>query len=300
MTVASSVGIGTRASDLAMIQAALARDALRALVGATHLVPISTRGDQVSAQRPNAGWVEADGQFTRDLEQALLRGEIDVAVHSYKDLPTAPVAGVVVAAVLPRADARDCLVARGRVTLDDLPLGARIGTSSPRRAGQLKAVRPDIVPVPIRGNVPTRIARVDAGELDAVILAAAGLDRLGIRIPAGARLPLEVMLPAPAQGALAVQVREADTALVSRVSEADHQPTRIAVEAERGLLRRIGGGCLAPLGAYAEATGDELRLRGAYEGGRDGWRRADVRGSGEDVPAVVEAAAVALLASVGT
>ena len=282
-----------------MVQAGIARDALEPLIGATHLVPVTTHGDEVTARRPDANWVETDGQFTRDLEHALLRGEIDVAVHSFKDLPTANVDGLVVAAVLPRADARDCLVARGRVTLDDLSFGARIGTSSPRRAGQLQAVRPDVVPVPIRGNVPTRIARVDAGELDAVILAAAGLDRLGIPIPDDARLPLDVILPAPAQGALAVQVRAADADLVRRVSAADHRPTRIAVEAERALLRRIGGGCLAPLGAYAVASTDALRLRAAYAAPRGGWRRAEVAGRGDDVTAVVARVANELLASPG-
>lgn len=296
MTMAS-VGIGTRASDLAMVQAGLARDALGPLLGPTRLVPFTTRGDEVSARRPDAAWVEVDGQFTRDLEDALLRGDIDVAVHSYKDLPTAGVDGLVVAAVLPRADVRDCLIARDRVPLADLPMGARIGTSSPRRAGQLHAARPDIVAVPVRGNVPTRIARVAAGELDGVILAAAGLDRLGIPVPDGARLPLDVMLPAPAQGALAVQVREADADLIARVAHADHAATRIAVGAERALLRHIGGGCLAPLGAFAEVSRDGLlRLRAAHAG-HDGWRRADVRGSAEDVIAVVEAAAQQLVLS---
>ena len=297
MTIAASVRIGTRPSDLAMVQAALARHALEPLVGATDVVPVTTRGDEVSRRRPDAGWVETDGQFTRDLEQALLGGEIDVAVHSYKDLPTAPVAGLVIAAVLTRADVRDCVVARGRVTLDGLRPGARVGTSSPRRAGQLQAARPDVVPVPIRGNVPTRIARVDAGELDAVLLAAAGLDRLGIAIPDGARLSLDLMLPAPAQGALAVQVRAADAELVDAVARADHRPTHIAVDAERALLRRVGGGCLAPLGAYAEVAGDLVRLRAAYEIPGVGWRRADVRGPASDLSGVVEAAADELDAS---
>lgn len=297
MTIASSVGIGTRASELAMIQAAIAAGALEPLVGATHVVTVTTRGDRVTARRPDAGWVESDGQFTRDIEAALLRGEIDVAVHSYKDLPTAAVHGLVVAAVLPRADVRDCLITRGRVPLDGLPVGARVGTSSPRRAGQLRALRPDIVAVPIRGNVATRVARVDAGDLDAVVLAAAGLDRLGIAIPDDARLPLDVMLPAPAQGALAVQVREADAELVRTVGRADHRPTRIAVDAERSLLRRIGGGCLAPLGAYGDVSDDTIRLRAAYAATADGWRRVDVRGGVDDVSAVVEAAAQALGAS---
>jgi hydroxymethylbilane synthase len=183
------------------------------------------------------------------------------------------------------------------VTLDELPVGARVGTSSPRRAGQLLAVRPDVVFVPIRGNVPTRVARVVGGDLDAVVLAAAGLDRLRIAVPAEARLSLDTMLPAPAQGALAIQARATDTELVNLVSRVDHRPTRIAVDAERALLRRVGGGCLAPLGAFAEASDETLlRLRAAYASGPDGWRRADIRGTGKNVSGVIEAAAESLMA----
>lgn len=297
MTIAASVRLGTRPSELAMVQAALASEALEPLIGATDVVPVTTRGDEVSRRRPFAGWVESDGQFTRELDEALLRGEIDLAVHSYKDLPTAPVDGLVIGAVLPRADVRDCVVARGRVTLDELPPRARIGTSSPRRAGQLRAVRPDLVPVAIRGNVPTRVARVDAGELDAALLAAAGLDRLGIPIPDGARLSLDLVLPAPAQGALAIRVRAGDADLLDAVARADHRPTRTAVDAERALLRRLGGGCLAPLGAYAEASDGVIRLRAAYDVPGQGWRRADVRGPARDLSVVVEAAASELGAS---
>lgn len=295
MTVAPAVSIGTRGSALAMVQARAAAEALAPFAGTCRLVAITTRGDRISARRPHAGWVDADGQFTRELERAMLQHEIDIAVHSYKDLPTAPVDGLIIGAVLPRADARDCLITAARRGLRDLPSGARVGTSSPRRAAQLQALRPDVVPVPIRGNVESRIARVDAGDVDAVILAAAGLDRLGIDVPDVARLSFDVMLPAPAQGALAIQVRADDARLVAAAASCDHRPSRLAAEAERALLRRIGGGCLAPLGAYAEVTDGAMRLRAAYGGDADGWRRADVVGSVDDVADIVTEAAERLM-----
>jgi hydroxymethylbilane synthase len=297
VTTGVSVRIGTRRSALAIVQAKIAADALDAVVDATQLVPIVTHGDRISARQPEAGWAESDGQFTRELEQALLVGEIDAAVHSYKDLPTAAVDGLCVAAVLPRADARDCIITKARVGLDDLPVGARVGTSSPRRAAQLLAVRPDIVTVPIRGNVETRIAHVDDGELDAVILAAAGLDRLGVAVPDTARLSFDLMLPAPAQGALAIEVRASDDDLRRAVAETDDAATHLAADAERALLRRVGGGCLAPLGAYAEVADGFLRLRAAYAPEPTTWHRADARGPVGDVAAVIDAAMDQLQAS---
>jgi hydroxymethylbilane synthase len=261
-----------------MAQARIAADALTAVVGPVELVPISTRGDQISERRPHAGWVATDGQFTRELEGALLAGVVDLVVHSYKDLPTAPVDGLVIGAVLPRADARDCLVTADGETLDELPFGARIGTSSPRRAAQLAAARSDLIAVPIRGNVETRLARLERGEVDALVLAAAGLDRLGIAVPDHARLPFDLVLPAPAQGALAIQLRAGDRDLRASVALADHAPTRIAVDAERALLRRIGGGCLAPLGALGEVTEEVLDLQAAYEAGDHGFVRARAAG----------------------
>ena len=231
--------IGTRESRLAMAQAAIAADVLAPVAGSGQLVPISTSGDAISARHPTARWVETDGQFTRELERALLDGRVDLVVHSFKDLPTAPVEGLIIGAVLERADARDCLVTADDTGLEDLPFGARIGTSSPRRAAQLAAVRSDLIALPIRGNVETRLRRLEAGEYDAVILAAAGLDRLGISVPDASRLPFDVMLPAPAQGALALQVRSADTGLRAALARIDHRPTRVAVDAERSLLRRL-------------------------------------------------------------
>lgn len=291
MTSGATLRIGTRQSRLALAQAAIAADALRPIAGDASLVPIATRGDAISARQPNGRWVATDGQFTRELERALLEGLVDLVVHSYKDLPTEPVPGLAIGAVLERADPRDCLLTRGALSLDELPFGARIGTSSPRRAAQLAAARSDLIAMPIRGNVESRIRRLEAGELDGLMLAAAGLDRLGFPVPPTARLPLDLMLPAPAQGALALQVRADDAALRSLLAEIEHVPTRIAVEAERRLLRRIGGGCLAPLGALGEVHGGELRLRAAFEDASGAQIRADVRGPASDADAVVAEAA---------
>ena len=299
MTTAATLRIGTRSSRLALAQAEIAAAAL-AVAGAdgpAEVVPVRTRGDAISAQRPSGGWVDSDGQFTRELEQALLDRQVDLVVHSFKDLPTAPVDGLVVGAVIERADARDCLLTADGGSLDNLPFGARIGTSSPRRAAQLAAVRSDLIAMPIRGNVETRLRRLRAGEFDALILAAAGLDRLGIGVPSEARLPFELMLPAPAQGALALQCRSDDGALLAILSAVDHRPTRVAVEAERALLRRIGGGCLAPLGALGEVDGATLRLRAAFEDRTGAFVRAAASGPLED-PTIVERVASDVLAAV--
>jgi hydroxymethylbilane synthase len=287
MTATATLRIGTRGSRLALAQASIAAEALRPLSDRAELVPITTRGDTISARQPHGRWVETDGQFTRELERALLEGRVDLVVHSFKDLPTEPAEDLVIGAVLERADARDCLLTRDGGGLDALPFGGRIATSSPRRAAQLAAARSDLIAMPIRGNVESRLRRLEAGEFDGLILAAAGLDRLGVDVPASARLPYEVMLPAPAQGALALQVRARDTALLELLAGVDHRPTRVAVEAERRLLRRIGGGCLAPLGALGEVTGDRLRLRAAYEDPTGEQIRADAAGSMADPDAVV-------------
>jgi hydroxymethylbilane synthase len=295
--MAGALRLGTRGSRLALAQAAIAADALGAVGIAVETVAIRTEGDAISERRPRAGWVEADGQFTRALEAALLDRRVDLVVHSYKDLPTAPVEGLVVGAVLRRGDPADCLITPGGGGLGDLPFGARIGTSSPRRAAQLAVARSDLVAMPIRGNVESRLARLARGEYDGLVLAAAGLDRLGIGIPPAARLPLDLVLPAPAQGALALQVRAGATDLRARLAAVEHGPTRLAVEAERALLRRVGGGCLAPLGALGEVAGGRLRLRAAYEDRTGACRRADATGAAGDPEAVVRAVADELLAS---
>lgn len=266
--------LGTRGSRLALVQAAEAGALLARTpgIGSVETVQIRTHGDAISLKRPSGRAIVGDGQFTGELERALLDGRIDVAVHSLKDLPTSSHRDLVLGAILERADPRDCLLSRHPGGLQGLPFGAGIGTSSVRRAAQLAASRLDLVARPIRGNVDTRLRRLAEGEYDALLLAAAGLDRLGIPVAADDRLPLEVMLPAPGQGALALQVRAADAALVASL---DHAPTHLAVRIERSLLRSLGGGCLAPLGALAEVHEAKIRLRAAYEG-RNGFFRVDL------------------------
>ena len=292
--------IGTRPSRLARAQARLAVDALVAagVADPMELVTIETHGDRVSARHPRGGFEQPDGQFTSALEAALRDDRIDVAVHSFKDLPTASDGSLAIAAVLERGDPRDCLLTRAGGGLTELPFGGRVGTSSPRRAAQLAAVRPDIVAAPIRGNVDTRLARLERGEYDGLLLAAAGLLRLEREIPEAALLPLEVMLPAPAQGALVLQTRGDDHAVLEAVSGADHPGSRIAAEAERALLRRLGGGCLATLGTLAEVDGDGLRLRAAFEE-PGGFHRVDLLGRATDPAELVERAAAELMSAAG-
>jgi hydroxymethylbilane synthase len=294
-----AVRLGTRGSRLALAQAEIAIQALSRAIAIAETVTIRTDGDVVSQQQPRAGWEAGDGQFTRSLEMALLDGRVDLVVHSYKDLPTAPADGLVIGAVLPRGDAADCLMTRHGDRVVDLPHGALIGTSSPRRAAQLAVVRDDLRPAPIRGNVETRLGRLASGEYDGLLLAVAGLDRLGIGVPEPARLSFDLMLPAPAQGALAIQVRADDGSLLTRLAGIDHAPTRVAVEAERALLRRVGGGCLAPLGAYGEVGLTTLRLRAAFEGGGR-IMRAEATGPVGDPRGVVDAVASQLASAVAT
>lgn len=287
--VATTLRLGTRGSRLALAQAREAASALAQVIGlgSVEMVEIRTNGDAISERRPAGHLVVGDGQFTGELEQALLEDRIDVAVHSLKDLPTASNPALRLGAILERGDPRDCLLSRHSGGLDGLPFGARIGTSSVRRASQLAAARVDLVTRPIRGNVDTRLRRLEASEYDALLLAAAGLDRLGVPVSEDDRLPLDLMLPAPGQGALALQVRAADVSLVAAL---DHEATRVAVQAERALLRALGGGCLAPLGALAEIADGQIRLRAAYEG-RNGFTRVDITGPADRPGEVVAAAA---------
>ena len=289
-TVATTLRLGTRGSRLAIAQAQEAASALAQVpgLGSVEMVEIRTKGDAISERRPAGHLVVGDGQFTAELERALLEERIDVAVHSLKDLPTASNPALRLGAILKRGDPRDCLLSRHLGGINGLPFGARIGTSSLRRAAQLAAARVDLVARPIRGNVDTRLRRLEAGEYDALLLAAAGLDRLGVPVSEDDRLSLEVMLPAPGQGALALQVRVDDVPLLAPL---DHEPTRVAVLAERALLRALGGGCLAPLGALAEVADGQFRLRAAYEG-RNGFTRVDITGP-HDRPAEVVAEAAA-------
>ena len=248
--------VGTRGSLLATTQAGHVRDALIASGRPAELVIVRTAGDVIMAPVERIGV----GVFTLELRAALERGDCDVAVHSYKDLPTAPDERFSPIVVPPRVDPCDVLVARDGLTLDTLPHGARVGTSAPRRRAQLGALRPDLDLHPVRGNIDTRMGFVDSGELDAVVLAAAGLDRTGKGARATQRFGIDVMLPAPAQGALAVECRADDDDAVAAVAAVDHLPSRIRVAAERRLLAVLEAGCTAPVGARAELDGDRLTL----------------------------------------
>jgi hydroxymethylbilane synthase len=238
--------IGTRSSALALAQTSTVAAALAAKTGASpEIITISTEGDRSAESLASLG---GTGVFASALRDALLAGEVDVVVHSLKDLPTAPQPGLAIAAIPKRADARDALCARDSLTLDTLLPGARVGTGSPRRAAQLRTRRPDLEVVDIRGNVDTRLGKVASGEVDAVVLAAAGLDRLGRLDAATDLLGIDGWPTAPGQGALAVEVRVGDENLAKAL---DHHTTRVVVEAERATLARLEAGCSAPVGAHA-------------------------------------------------
>ena len=252
------IRLGTRGSELARTQSGHVADALRALGHEVDLVIVKTEGDVSTGSLVAEG---GTGLFAAALRHALLAGEVDIAVHSYKDLPTAPVAGLVVGAVPERELPFDALCARDGLTLDELPPGARVGTGSPRRAAQLKLRRPDLVTVEIRGNVGTRLARVHgdarrAGDLDAVVVARAGLARLERFDAATEVLDL---VPAAAQGALAIE-RRADSPVADALAALDHPETRLCVEAERTVLAELQAGCAAPIGVHAHVVNGHLEM----------------------------------------
>ncbi len=262
MTSVQTLRIGTRRSELARRQTDLVAAALGVPAA---IVPITTEGDRSSESLQQIG---GTGVFVSALRDALVRGKIDVAVHSYKDLPTQAYDGVTVAAVPARGDARDALVARDGLTLAELPAGARVGTGSPRRAAQLRALGLGLEVVPLRGNVDTRVRRVLGGELDAVVLALAGLRRIGRDDAVTEILDPIQLLPAPAQGALAVEARSGDDAVLDAVRPIEDPDTHTCVAAERALLIALEAGCSAPVGALAEITDDpdgslEVFLRGS-------------------------------------
>jgi hydroxymethylbilane synthase len=255
--------LGTRASALATTQSGLVADLIREHLGReVELVEVSTEGDRSSAPLATLG---GTGVFVSALRDALLAGSVDVAVHSLKDLPTTPADGIALAAVPQREDPRDAVVARDGLTLGELPVGSRLGTGSPRRVSQLEALGLGLEIEGIRGNVDTRIRKVREGSYDAVVLARAGLARLGRLDEITEVLDPLQMLPAPGQGALAVECRSGDTDLVAALGRLDDAPTRAAVTAERAVLNTLEAGCSAPLGALAEVVegedGEELWLR---------------------------------------
>jgi hydroxymethylbilane synthase len=259
--MATEIAIGSRGSPLALAQARIVADALAEIGRSTRIVVVETEGDR---RAPDSAWGE--GAFVAAIESALLSGSVDIAVHSAKDIPTEEDPRLRIAAYLPRADPRDALVVgvahvRG---LDQLPQQSRVGTDSPRRTAFLRARRPDLIVHPLHGNVDSRLRRLDDGETDALVLACAGLDRLGLADRIAERLPPAVVPPAPGQGAIAIQVRRDDEVMVAVVSAVDDRGTRIAVEAERAFLRASGGGCRAPIGALATIDGDELDLIGGW------------------------------------
>ena len=243
-----------------------------AALGDAELVVIRTRGDESDAPLRELG----EGVFVRALEDALRRGEIDVAVHSLKDLPTDEPDDLVIAAIPPRADPRDAVITRGRTGLGGLRRGAVVGTGSVRRDAFLRAERPDLETRAIRGNVDSRLAKVELGEYDAVALAVAGLHRLGVDVAEHEVLALAVCPPAPGQGALAIQCRRDDPTTRARLRQLDDPATRDGVTAERALLRALGASCDIPLGAYGRREGSAIRLDAALAG-PGGLRRASVR-----------------------
>jgi hydroxymethylbilane synthase len=262
-TTTTTLRLGTRGSELARTQSQAVADALTAATGTpVELVPIVTEGDRSDASIAQLG---GTGVFVAAIRRALLEGSVDLAVHSYKDLPTAAEPGLIIAAVPGREDPRDALVARDGLTLGELPPGAKVGTGAPRRVAQLRALGLGLDVVPIRGNVDTRLGRVAPGDLDAVVLARAGLARLG-RLDAITETldPLQV-LPAPAQGALAVECRTSDARTRELLGRLEDPVVRACVVAERSTLAALEAGCSAPVAAYAEVaegeSGPELFLR---------------------------------------
>jgi hydroxymethylbilane synthase len=262
----TAIRIGTRASLLARTQSEQVAALIRAQLGReTELVEVTTDGDRSQAAGTPLELAGGTGVFVSALRDALLAGEVDVAVHSLKDLPTYPHEGVVVAAVPQREDPRDVVVARDGLTLGELPVGSTVGTGSPRRVAQLEALGLGLDVVGVRGNVDTRVAKVRSGDLDAVLLARAGLARIGRLEEVTEVLDPLQMLPAPGQGALAVECRADDADLAAALAVLDDPATRAATTAERAVLATLEGGCSAPVGALAEVVegedGDELWLR---------------------------------------
>jgi hydroxymethylbilane synthase len=278
----AAVVIGTRGSALACRQTALVTELLRAAWPGLECEErrIVTSGDRTQQSGEPLPEIGGKGLFTAELEQGLRDGELDLAVHSLKDLPTEDPEGVVVGAICLREDVRDCLVSQAEVLLAVLPAGAVVGTSSLRRVAQLHALRPDLELRSIRGNVDTRIRKVRDGEFDAALLAAAGLRRLGLEREVSEWLPPETMLPAPGQGALAVQCRGDDERVLALLAAIDEPEARATTTAERAFLRELGGGCAAPVAAYAKPNDGQVELEGLVAS-PDGQNIVRVSGKGE-------------------
>jgi hydroxymethylbilane synthase len=254
--------IATRKSQLALWQAEHVAGLLRGAHAGleVELVPMVTQGDRI--QDRSLAAIGGKGLFIKELEVALEEGRADIAVHSMKDLPGDLPAGLTIAAVLERADARDALLTASAGRLDDLPRGARVGTSSLRRQAQLLAARPDLAIQGLRGNVDTRVRRLETGDLDAIVLACAGLIRLGLESRITARLDPKMFVPAVAQGVIGIECRAADSRTLGLVTGLNHRDTRIAMDAERAFAHRLGGSCQSPIAAHARLEGQRLLLDG--------------------------------------
>ncbi len=271
MTVTTSrLRCATRGSALALAQVALVTTALQAIAPSLEVpvIEITTQGDR-DRVTPLAQ-LGGQGIFAAAVREALLDGRADIAVHSLKDVPTTPVEGLTIAAILERADPRDAFIGRDGHRLAALPAGARIGTSASRRVAMLRAIRPDLVIEPIRGNVDTRLAKLAAGDYEGILLAAAGLTRLGRLGEATQLFEAREFLPSPGQGAIAIECRTDDEATRAMIAQIDHAATRAAVTAERGVLAALGAGCNVAVGAFAETDGELLTLRAMLGGDVDG------------------------------
>ena len=293
----TALRIATRKSPLALWQTEHVADRLRAAHPGlqVELVPLSTRGDEILDRSLAA--IGGKGLFLKELELAMQRGEADCAVHSLKDVPMQLEPGFALPAILARADHADAFVSPRFDGLDALPQGARVGTSSLRRQAQLRALRPDLQLLDLRGNVNTRLAKLDAGDYDAIVLACAGLQRLGFDGRIRARLDAPAWLPAPAQGAIAIECRDDDPRVAALCAALDDAATRTCVAAERAMNRALEGSCHVPVAALAALDGDRLHLRGLVGEVADGrCVRAEATGTREAPEALGVAVAEALLA----
>ena len=250
--------IGSRGSQLALWQANHIAALLRERGEEVEIKTIKTTGDKVTDVA--LAKVGTKGMFTKEIEEALAAGSVDLAVHSLKDLPTEVAPGFEIAAITKRENPRDVLVSKKYSRIEDLPAGARVGTSSLRRQAQLKALRADLDIYPLRGNVDTRLRKLESGEYDAIILAAAGITRLGLTAMVKEVIPPQIMCPAAGQGALGIEIRRGDLAVRQRVSFLDNSSSRVTTTCERALLSELGGGCQVPIGALAEIRNDCLHL----------------------------------------
>ena len=293
----STIRIATRKSPLALWQAHFVQSRLQQLYPQlrVELLPMSTKGDKI-LDSPLAK-VGGKGLFVKELEQAILAGDADIAVHSMKDVPVEFPEGLGLTIICERDDPRDAFVSGRFASIAELPTGSRVGTSSLRRQCQLRAQRPDLQVIDLRGNVNSRLAKLDAGEYDAILLAAAGLRRLGLHERISALLPPELSLPANGQGAVGIECRLDDDELLTLLAPLEHAPTRQRVLAERAMNRALQGGCQVPIGAYAELEDDTLWLRGLV-GLPDGSQilRAEIRGAASEPEALGQALAEQLLA----